>query len=161
MVNHWIWKHSGKPFNPNVYDKFGFVYIITNTKNGKAYIGCKQYFIGKSKRKSRWSSYTGSSKHLKEDIQKIGKEHFIFEIIDEFKNKRSLKYYELYYHVKYNVLTAVLEGTNEPAFYNGFVGGKFYRPIQEYIERKFKEKLNGESKEKHIRSSQSSLHSRT
>ena len=99
-------------------------------------------------------------RHLKEDIQKICKEYFTFEVIDEFKNKRSLKYYELYYHVKYNVLTAVLEGTDEPAFYNGYVGGKFYRPIQEYVERKFKEKLNG-IKRKNISSSQRTLHSRT
>ena len=56
MVNHWVWKHSGKPFEPDVHDMFGFVYIITYTKNYKAYIGCKQYFIGKSKRKSRWGS---------------------------------------------------------------------------------------------------------
>ena len=35
MVNsHWVWYNSGKPFIPNE-DKFGFVYIITNTKQQK------------------------------------------------------------------------------------------------------------------------------
>ncbi len=48
--NHWVVKETGKPFTPSA-DKFGFVYIITNTKNGKAYIGCKQYTIGRTKRK--------------------------------------------------------------------------------------------------------------
>ena len=55
----------------------------------------------------------------------------------EFKNKRSLRYYECYYQMKYNVLSSVLEGTDEPAFYNNYVGGKFYRPVQEYNEIKF------------------------
>ena len=74
----------------------------------------------------------GSSKLLLDDIKKLGKRNFKFEIIAEFKIKRSLKYYELYYQMKYNVLASVLEGTDEPAFYNNYVGGKFYRPVQEY-----------------------------
>ena len=32
----------------------------------------------------------------------------------------------------YNVLTAKIEGTDEPAYYINFVGGKFYRPVQEF-----------------------------
>ena len=53
-------------------------------------------------------------------------------MIAEFKNKRSLRYYECYYQMKYNVLAAVLEGTDEPAFYNNYVGGKWYRPVESY-----------------------------
>jgi len=116
--------------------KFGFVYCITNLKNKKAYIGCKQYYFfrkGRKKTESNWKFYIGSSKSLTKDIEKIGKEHFKFEIIAEFGNKRSLKYYECYYQIKYNVLTATLEGTDEPAFYNNYIGGKFSRPIQEHV----------------------------
>jgi len=32
--------------------------------------------------------------------------------------------------MKLKVLTAVIEGTDEPAYYNNYVGGKFYRPIR-------------------------------
>tara|TARA_R100000988_G_scaffold62194_1_gene31112 strand:+ start:59 stop:466 length:408 start_codon:yes stop_codon:yes gene_type:complete len=134
---HWICKQK-----PDL-KQFGFVYSITNIKTGKAYIGCKQYYnYRKYKKKTRktesnWKSYMGSSKHLIDDIKKIGKKHFKFEIIAEFKNKRSLRYYECYYQMKYNVLSSVLEGTDEPAFYNNYVGGKFYRPVQEYNEIKF------------------------
>ena len=137
---HWV--YNRKPFVPDLY-KFGFVYKITNKKTKKAYIGCKQYYnYRKYKKKTRktesnWKSYMGSSKHLIDDIKKIGKKHFKFEIIAEFKNKRSLRYYECYYQMKYNVLSSVLEGTDEPAFYNNYVGGKFYRPVQEYNEIKF------------------------
>jgi len=130
--NHWTCYGTEKSFVPNE-DKFGFVYIITNTKNGKAYVGCKQYYIGKSKKQSRWQTYTGSSKYLNEDIKKIGKKYFIFEVIAEYKNKRSLRYYEMYYQVKWNVLTATVEGSDKPAFYNSYVGGKFYRPIESYM----------------------------
>jgi len=141
MENHWICYHTGKPFVPNL-EKFGFVYIITNTKSGKAYVGCKQYFRGKSKKKMKWETYIGSSKYLKADIEKIGKKHFTFEVIAEYKNKRSLRYYEAYYQMKWNVLTATLEGSDDPAYYNSYVGGKFYRPIESYKDPEWKRKMS-------------------
>ena len=77
MVSHWLQFETDEPFVPNL-KKFGFVYLIINTKNGKAYVGCKQYYIGKSKKESKWESYMSSSKYVKEDIKKIGKKHFRF-----------------------------------------------------------------------------------
>ncbi len=152
MSSHWIDYQTSKPFVPNV-DKFGFVYIITNTKTTKAYVGCKQYF-SLGKKKMKWETYTGSSKYLKEDIEKIGKEHFTFEVIAEYKNKRSLRYYEAYYQMKWNVLTATMrqmkwndttstiEDSEEPAFYNSYVGGKWYRPIESYQDPEYKKKIS-------------------
>ena len=128
---HWIF------YKKPDQTQFGFVYIIINLKNKKSYIGCKQYFnYTKKKRRSEsnWKTYMGSSKHLLEDIKKIGKKNFKFEIIEEFKNKRSLRYYECYYQMKYNVLTSTLEGTDEAAYYNNYVGGKFFRPVQLHID---------------------------
>ena len=117
-------------------NNFGFVYLITNKKTTKAYIGCKQYYIkrGRKKKESGWETYMGSSKNLLEDIEKLGKDNFTFEIIDEYKNKRSLNYYECYHQMISHVLTATIEGTDEPAYYNNYVGGKFYRPVQKYVE---------------------------
>ena len=86
VKNHWIDLRTGKPFTPDL-EQFGFVYIITNLKTEKKYIGCKQYLIGKSKRQSRWQSYMGSSKYLKEDIKKIGKKNFKFEVLMNLKTK--------------------------------------------------------------------------
>ena len=131
MVSHWVGYETEEPFIPNL-DKFGFVYIITKIQNGKAYVGCKQYFIGKTKKQMKWETYTGSSKYLNADIEKDGKEKFKFEVIAEYKNKRSLRYYEAYYQMKWGVLTATLKDSDEQAFYNGYVGGKFYRPIESY-----------------------------
>ena len=129
--SHWVRYDTEEPFIPNL-DKFGFVYIITNTKTKKAYVGCKQYYIGKAKKQSKWQTYMGSSKYLKEDIKKIGKKHFRFEAIAEYINKRSLRYYEAYYQMKWDVLTATLKDSDDPAFYNSYVGGKFYRPVESY-----------------------------
>ncbi len=131
MVSHWLQFETDEPFVPNL-KKFGFVYLITNTQTRKKYVGCKQYYIGKAKKESKWESYMGSSKYLKEDIKKRGKKHFRFEVIAEYINKRSLRYYEMYYQMKWNVLASVIEGTDEPAFYNSYVGGKFYRPVESY-----------------------------
>jgi hypothetical protein len=142
MVSHLVRYGTEEPFVPNL-DKFGFVYIITNTKTTKAYVGCKQYFsMSKKKRKHKWEIYTGSSKYLNADIKKIGKEHFTFEVIAEYKNKRSLRYYEMYYQVKWKVLTSTIEGTDEPAFYNSYVGGKFYRPVESYKDPEYLKKLS-------------------
>ena len=132
MVSHWLQFETDEPFVPNL-KKFGFVYLIINTQNGKGYVGCKQYFaMNKKKTKHKWETYTGSSKYLNADIKKIGKENFRFEVISEYKNKRSLRYYEMYYQIKWDVLTSVIEGTDEPAFYNSYVGGKFYPPVESY-----------------------------
>ena len=141
MQSHWVRYETEEPFVPNL-GKFGFVYIITNTELDKAYVGCKQYFMGKKKTPSKWEQYTGSSKYLNEDIEKIGKEKFKFEVLAEYKNKRSLRYYEAYYQIKWNVLTAVIEGTDEPAYYNSYVGGKFYRPVESYKDPEYRKNLS-------------------
>ena len=112
--------------------------------------------MGKKKRKHKWEIYTGSSKYLNADIEKIGKENFRFEVIAEYKNKRSLRYYEMYYQIKWDVLTAVIEGTDEPAFYNSYVGGKWYRPVESYTphteetKRKISEGTKGEKNYRYL-----------
>jgi hypothetical protein len=149
MVSHWVRLGTEEPFVPNL-DKFGFVYLITNTKTTKAYVGCKQYYVGKTKKKYKWEIYTGSSKYLNADIKKIGKEHFTFEVIAEYKNKRSLRYYEAYYQIKWNVLTDVIEGTDEPAYYNSYVGGKWYRPVESYTDPEYRKNLSDGRKGKGV-----------
>ena len=98
---HWI----GKRFNPE--DHFGFVYKITNKTNGKSYIGQKQLHTtvkrpplkGRKnkrhfKKESEWRTYTGSSKSLNEDIEKLGKDKFEFRILQLCDSKWELSYRE-------------------------------------------------------------------
>ena len=139
---HWTVWQEDKPFVPNL-DKFGFVYLITNNQTRKKYVGCKQYFsMGKKKKKHKWETYMSSSKYLKADIEKIGKKHFTFEVIAEYKNKRSLRYYEMYYQVKWDVLTATMKDSDDPAYYNSYVGGKFFPPIESFQDPEFKRKIS-------------------
>lgn len=86
----------------------GFVYIIKRiSPSPKYYIG-KKLLINKKKRKplkgrvnsrryqieSDWKTYTGSSPKLNEDIEKLGKENFVFEILSFQPSKLLLAYWE-------------------------------------------------------------------
>ena len=143
---HWTFRDD-KTRVPDPEKYFGFVYIITNKKNHRKYIGCKQYWQMRHRKKykpSNWKVYTSSSKELCTDIEKIGKRNFKFEIIQEYETKRGLHYYEQYYQMKYHVLTAVLEGTDQKEYYNKNVGGiRFYCPLETYEDPAYK-KLKSE-----------------
>lgn len=132
---HWTFRDDKtRVADPDHY--FGFVYLITNKKNHRKYVGCKQYWQMRHRKRykpSNWKVYTSSSKELCADIEKIGKRNFKFEIIQEYETKRGLHYYEQYYQMKYHVLTAVLEGTDQKEYYNKNVGGvRFYVPLETY-----------------------------
>ena len=87
-----MWTYNGKAFTQEIAeDYFGFVYLITNTKTGKKYIGKKfltkaGYKQVKGKRRkirkiSDWEEYYGSSKYLHEDIKELGVSNFTREIL--------------------------------------------------------------------------------
>ena len=146
---HWTFRDD-KTRVPDPDNYFGFVYIITNKKNHRKYIGCKQYWQMRHRKKykpSNWRVYTSSSKELCEEIDKIGKRNFKFEIIQEYETKRGLHYYEQYYQMKYHVLTAVLEGTDQKEYYNKNVGGiRFYCPLETYEDPAYVKKQSEKSK---------------
>ena len=164
---HWTFRDD-KTRVPQPDEYFGFVYVITNKLTTKQYIGCKQYWQMRKRKRhkpSNWRVYTSSSKDLNEDIDKLGKRRFKFEIIQEYKTKRGLHYYEQFYQMKHHVLTAVIEGSDEPAYYNKNIGGvRFYVPVErfedpewikeryhkpEYKERIKEKYRNPEYKERH------------
>ena len=102
MIGHWNLEQVGI-FNPEDY--VGFVYKITRVKDGKFYIGKKQFWSRRSKKvkgrknrkwtttESNWKVYTSSSKELKEEI-KNNEDGFTFDIIHLCKTKRELGYLE-------------------------------------------------------------------
>lgn len=86
---------------------YGFIYIITNLVNDRKYIGKKQMVSKRSrpplkgkKRKriefveSDWRTYVSSSNELVNDLQKLGKVKFKFEILRFCYNKSQLAYFE-------------------------------------------------------------------
>ena len=128
-----------KDFPDNVV---GFVYKVTNTTNGKFYVGkkilrnvltkkltkkeisewVKPGRIPKKRKEikeSNWADYYGSSKLVTEDIKLLGKEVFTREILRLCTAKKQMSYWETYYQMTLRVL--------EVESYNENVGGKFYR----------------------------------
>jgi hypothetical protein len=120
----------------------GFVYLITNLKNGRIYVGKKilkntnKVKIGVKERlalpvvkgrkpvkktvikESNWADYYGSSELLTKDIELLGKESFKREILKICYSKKELSFQEAKYQFIYEVL--------EHNSYNRTILGKYY-----------------------------------
>ncbi len=127
------WLFDGKPFNSvDIGEYYGFVYQITNKKNGKSYIG-KKFFWHKRKNKkgrrslveSDWKTYYGSSKVLLEVVKSEGKDNFRREIISLHVDQRDINYSEVKTLFLYDVLETRDE-KGERIFYNGNIASKYF-----------------------------------
>ena len=89
-LGHWI---TSLVLNPDDLP-YGFIYVITNLIDNKRYFGKKQIktikklkpLKGKKNKRhfdaeTDWKTYMSSSNELNEDIVKLGKDNFKFEII--------------------------------------------------------------------------------
>tara|TARA_B100002019_G_scaffold199734_1_gene173085 strand:- start:13428 stop:13868 length:441 start_codon:yes stop_codon:yes gene_type:complete len=134
------WRYMGTVFDGSLIgDFYGFVYLITNLKNQRQYIG-RKYFWQKRKPKggkrrvtseSDWRKYYGSCPELKDDIKLFGKDSFSREILSMHLTPGKTNYEETKQLFLNNVLTEALEdGT--PAFYNSNILGRYYR--KDYFE---------------------------
>jgi hypothetical protein len=130
------WTFEGTVFvDDHIGDYYGFVYMITNLTNLKKYIGRKYFYQvrkppGKKRRvtkPSNWKVYYGSNEVLKNDIEKIGKEHFKRQILSLHKTKGDVNYTE----VKEQFLHNVLE---QDDYYNENINGKWHKPPDHIIE---------------------------
>ena len=129
------WMYLERPFtSDDVRDFFGFVYLITNLQTQRQYIGRKYFWQfrtpkgkkRKVKSESDWKKYYGSCPELKEDIERIGKQHFSRVILSLHKTKGKTNFEEtrqLFYH---NVLTEELD-TGVPRYYNSNILSRYYR----------------------------------
>ena len=100
-----MWLYNGKEFTEDqIGDAFGYVYLISNLKDNRYYVGKK--FFTKSSRKqikgktkkvrvtSDWMKYWGSNKTVQEDVEKHGAENFKREILHLCKTRSECSYYE-------------------------------------------------------------------
>ena len=129
------WFYNGEPFTSEmVEDNIGFVYCITDTRNGLKYIGKKGLISkrrmpplkGKKRRRIKiietdWQSYYGSSETVKALVEEYGPETFHREILRLCKSKGQMSYYE----AKMQFETDCLLKPDE--YYNEFIGCKINR----------------------------------
>ena len=128
------WFYNGEPFTSDmICDYIGFVYQITDTRNGKKYIG-KKGLISKRKLpplkgmkrrrikiiETDWQIYTGSNDVLNQLVEEHGIEKFYREILHLCKTKGEMNYLELYEQIQRNVLLS-------DEYYNGIIQVKIHR----------------------------------
>lgn len=96
--------------NTNKGKKLNFVvYKITNLLDGRVYVGVHKTYNVNDK-------YMGSSKHLKKDLKKLGRENFKKEILFVFDNKEDMLFKEA------EIVNR--EWCHRPDTYNRVTGGK-------------------------------------
>lgn len=128
------WKYNDDDFTEAPKNMEGFVYLITNLSNNKKYIGKKHFWTRQKDRKtgrrktreSDWKDYFGSCDELKEDVNSIGKDNFLREILYLCPHKKSMSYFETYEQFKRNVLMS-------DDYYNTNIEGKFFMSERENI----------------------------
>lgn len=127
-----MWIYQETEFTEDQIDKnIGFVYLITNNKNNKKYIGKKLFWFSKTKTvkgkkkkekvQSDWKEYWSSSDDLKNDVKELGEENFTREILYLCSNKGTMSYIE----AREQFANRVLENPNE--WYNGIINCKIHR----------------------------------
>jgi len=109
------WTYNDTEVTPEVIgDAYGFVYVITNEKTGRRYVGRKYftkagYKTVKGKRKkirlsSGWEDYYGSNKALLEDVATLGEENFTRRIIKLCRNRSECSYWETHFIFQFEAL---------------------------------------------------------
>ena len=129
------WRYDSKVFeSSDIGDSYGFVYCITNNKNGRQYIGRKYFWQfrtpkgkkRKVKSESDWKKYYGSCPELKEEIQQLGREYFSRTILSLHASKGKTNYEETRQLFTNRVLTEQLDdGT--PKYYNSNILSRYFR----------------------------------
>ena len=134
------WYHESKLFNPTLekIDHYGFIYKITNTIDGRMYIGKKQMtsirklkpLKGKTRKRHKkietdWKNYTSSSKYVNDDIKLLGINNFKFEIISFHDGKAELRYHENLLQMMLQVLE---EHDGKRLFYNAQIEKLYHSP---------------------------------
>lgn len=125
------WTYNGKPLtSEDIGDDYGFVYLITDLRNGRMYVGKKLFWSKKTKQvkkkkkrfkvESDWKKYYGSSAELMEQVTAGGKESFKREVLHLCKSKGECNYWEAHEQFARRVLL-------DDQYYNSWIMVKVHR----------------------------------
>lgn len=127
-----MWTYQGEVINKAPEEYQGFVYVVTDLRNNKKYIGKKFFWKPKTlpvtktrKRRvktrveSDWQKYYGSSIEVQQLVEQNGEEAFSREIIYLCKTKGDCSYYEAKHQFETDALLS-------DDFYNSFIGLKVH-----------------------------------
>lgn len=125
------WLYNKEPVNEIPEGSYSFVYLITNLTSGRKYIGKKLFWFTKTKvikgkkkkikSESDWKDYWSSSDEVNKDVELLGKENFIREILHMCPNKGTASYFE----AKEQMINEVLEYPDK--WYNGQIQCRVHR----------------------------------
>jgi len=127
-----MWYMNNIEFTNAPDDIEGFVYVITDKRNNKKYVGKKRFWSvtrkpplkGKTRKRvvrkeSDWMKYYGSSELVNQLLVEHGEDNFHREIIHLCKTKGEMSYLEAKEQFDRNVLL-------NDEYYNEFIGCKIH-----------------------------------
>ncbi len=114
-----IWLHTSGVLTEIPKGYVAFVYLIHNKTTNRYYVGKKQFYAKRNKKKveSDWKTYTGSNDELNADI--AAGHHITKTILHLCKSKGEASYLELKEQIDRKVLFT-------DTYYNRFVGAKIH-----------------------------------
>jgi hypothetical protein len=132
-----MWIYRGEIFE-DIGNYVGFVYIITNLRTNKRYIGKKLFHFSKTKQvkgkkkkfkvESDWLDYYGSNEELNHHVNIFGKDQFRREIIRLCTSKGEMSYFEAKYQFQYDVLES-------DQWYNTWIMCKVHRKHLTFLKK--------------------------
>jgi len=132
----WIYKGD---IVEDIGNYVGFVYMITNLRTNKRYIGKKNFYFAKSKqvkgKKKRFKvesdrkDYFCSNEELKEHVLLFGETQFKREILRFCESKGEMSYFEAKYQFQYDVLES-------DQWYNTWISCKVHKKHLTFLKKK-------------------------
>ena len=133
-----MWLYNEQEYS-EVGDAIGFVYLITNLRTNRKYIGKKNFYFSKTKQvkgkkkrykaESDWKDYYGSNEELNHHVNIFGKDAFKREILRLCFSKGEMSYFE----AKYQFENSVLESDN---WYNSWISCKIHSKHLTFLKKK-------------------------
>jgi hypothetical protein len=131
----WIYKGE---IVEDIGNYIGFVYMITNLRTERKYIGKKNFYFSKTKQlkgkkkrykvESDWKDYFGSNEELNHHVNIFGQEQFRREILRFCTSKGEMSYYEAKYQFHYDVLES-------DQWYNSWISCKIHKKHLTFLKK--------------------------